>query len=74
MPQHPEWKHGDAGKVLREFLQQIGIQKDITFQTLRACFATHLLATGVEAMKGIAQGLNVIPGRDVTKNVIPLFS
>lgn len=99
LPEFAEWKYGYAGKVLRNFLQQIGIQKDVTFHTLRACFATHLLATGVEAMKvmrmggwndlktfqiylrmsgvdvkGIAQGLDVIPSRDLTKNVIPLFS
>jgi integrase/recombinase XerD len=99
LPEFAEWKYGYAGKVLREFLQQIGIQKDVTFHTLRACFATHLLSTGVEAMKvmrmggwndlktfqiylrmsgvdvkGIAGSLDVIPSRDMTKNVIPLFS
>jgi integrase len=99
LPEFAEWKYGYAGKVLREFLSQIGIQKDVTFHTLRACFATHLLSTGVEAMKvmrmggwndlktfqiylrmsgvdvkGIAGSLVVIPSRDVTKNVIPLFS
>jgi len=85
--------------LLRVAFSLIGIQKDVTFHTLRACFATHLLSTGVEAMKvmrmggwndlktfqiylrmsgvdvkGIAQSLDVIPSRDVTKNVIPLFS
>lgn len=99
LPEFAEWKYGYAGKVLRNFLQQIGIQKDVTFHTLRACFATHLLSTGVEAMKvmrmggwndlktfqiylrmsgvdvkGIAESLDVIPSRDSTKNVIPLFS
>ena len=36
LPQHPEWKHGDAGKVLRMFLEHIGIKKDVVFHTLRA--------------------------------------
>ncbi len=56
LPEFAEWKYGYAGKVLREFLQQIGIQKDVTFHTLRACFATHLLSTGVEAMKVMRMG------------------
>jgi integrase len=99
LPEFAEWKYGYAGKGLRKFLQQIGIQKDVTFHTLRACFATQLLSTGVEAMKvmrmggwndlktfqiylrmsgvdvkGIAGSLDVIPSRDMTNNVIPLFS
>lgn len=98
LPQHPEWKHGDAGKVLRMFLERIGINKDVVFHTLRACFATHLLSTGVEPLKvmrmggwsdlktfqiylrmsgvdvrGVAEGLQVLPeSRDLDK-VIPLF-
>jgi integrase len=83
LPQHPEWKHGDAGKVLRMFLDHIGIKKDVVFHTLRACFATHLLSTGVESLKvmrmsgvdvrGVAEGLQVLPeSRDLDK-VIPLF-
>lgn len=81
------------------FLERICIKKDAVFHTLRACFATHLLSTGVEPLKlmrmggwsdlktfqiylrmsgvdvkGIAGSLDVIPSRDVTKNVIPLFS
>ena len=47
LPQYPEWKHGEAGKVLRMFLERIEINKDVVFHTLRACFATHLLSTGV---------------------------
>lgn len=41
LPQFPEWKYGDAGKVLRMFLKDIGIQKEVVFHTLRACFATQ---------------------------------
>jgi site-specific recombinase XerD len=51
LPEFADWKYRYAGKVLREFLSLIGIQKALTFYTLRACFATHLLSTGVEAMK-----------------------
>ncbi len=45
------WKGGSAGASLRCFLNEIGIEKDIVFHTLRACFATHLLASGAEAAK-----------------------
>jgi integrase len=73
--------------------------KDVVFHTLRACFATHLLSTGVEPLKvmrmggwsdlktfqiylrmsgedvkGVAEALDVMPAKDVTQNVIPLFS
>ncbi len=65
------------------FLDHIGIKKDVVFHTLRACFATHLLSTGVESLKvmrmsgvdvrGVAEGLQVLPeSRDLDK-VIPLF-
>ena len=98
LPQFPEWKYGEGGKVLRMFLERIGIQKDVVFHTLRACFATHLLSTGVEPLKvmrmggwsdlktfqiylrmsgvdvkGVAEGLDVLPDRCVTDNVVPLF-
>jgi hypothetical protein len=36
-------------------------------------FQIYLRMSGVD-VKGIAKGLDVIPNRDVTKNVIPLFS
>ncbi len=38
-------------KMLRHFLNEIGIKKDVVLHTLRACFATHLLASGAEAAK-----------------------
>ena len=50
------WRDGQAGKVLRMFLSRIGIEKHVTFHTLRACFATHLLATGAEPMKVMRMG------------------
>jgi integrase len=50
------WKAGQAGVILRQFLTDIGIPKDVVFHTLRACFATHLLSTGAEAAKVMAIG------------------
>lgn len=98
LPQFPEWKHGEAGKVLRMFLERIGINKDVVFHTLRACFATHLLSTGVEPLKvmrmggwsdlktfqiylrmsgvdvkGVAEGLEVLPPKEIVQNVVALF-
>jgi site-specific recombinase XerD len=37
-------------------LKQIGIDKDVVFHTLRACFATHLLSLGVEQAKVMRMG------------------
>lgn len=98
LPVFPEWKNGQGGVVLRMFLKKIGIDKEVVFHTLRACFATHLLSTGVEPLKvmrmggwsdlktfqiylrmsgvdvrGVAEGLQVLPSEIDTKNVIPLF-
>lgn len=56
LPQFPEWKNGLGGNVLRMFLERIGIKKDVVFHTLRACFATHLLSTGVEPLKVMRMG------------------
>ena len=56
LPMFPEWKNGQAGSVLRMFLSRIGIEKDVVFHTLRACFATHLLSTGVEPLKVMRMG------------------
>lgn len=80
------------------FLQKIGIEKAVVFHTLRACFATHLLSTGVESqrvmrmggwsnlktfqiylrmsgvdVKGVAEGLDVLPESGAFDKVIPLF-
>ena len=56
LPRIGAWENGQAGKVLRMFLNRIGIEKYVTFHTLRACFATHLLATGAEPMKVMRMG------------------
>ncbi len=48
LPHHYAWSNGQAGKILRSFLKEIGINKEIVFHTLRACFATHMLAQGVD--------------------------
>lgn len=55
-PQFSEWKNGQGGNILRMFLGKIGIEKKVVFHTLRACFATHLLSTGVEPLKVIRMG------------------
>ncbi|HAZ14219.1 MAG: hypothetical protein A2X86_22425 [Bdellovibrionales bacterium GWA2_49_15] len=56
LPTFSEWKNGQAGIVLRMFLERIGINKPVVFHTLRACFATHLLSTGVEPLKVMRMG------------------
>ncbi|WP_369795320.1 tyrosine-type recombinase/integrase [Bacteriovorax sp. BSW11_IV] len=38
------------------FLERIGIRKEVVFHALRACFATHLLSTGVEPLKVMRMG------------------
>ncbi len=48
LPRHYTWTNGQAGGVLRGFLREVGIDKDVVFHTLRACFATHMLAQGVD--------------------------
>lgn len=48
LPRHYSWSNGQAGQVLRDFLSEIGIDKSVVFHTLRACFATHMLASGVD--------------------------
>ena len=44
-PIYPELRRGQQAQVLRFFCESQGL-KSIKFHTLRACFATHLLATG----------------------------
>ena len=34
--------------MLRQYLKDLGIESDVVFHSLRACFATHLLASGVD--------------------------
>ncbi len=46
LPRINKWRRGEAAKVLREFCDGIGINS-VSFHSLRACFATHLLNSGV---------------------------
>lgn len=46
LPRINKWRRGEAAKVLREFCEGVGIQP-VCFHALRACFATHLLNSGV---------------------------
>ena len=56
LPNLAGWKNGASGNILRAFLNRIGIEKYVTFHTLRACFATHVLASGVEPTKVMKMG------------------
>ena len=47
LPRFPDWEKGEQARILRAFCEKIGI-KSIRFHTLRACFATHLLASGTD--------------------------
>lgn len=47
LPRFTEWERGEQAQVLRSFCDQIGIPS-VRFHTLRACFATHLLSSGVD--------------------------
>ena len=51
LPRADGWNRGQAAKHLRMFLRKLGIDEPVVFHTLRACFATHLLASGVEPAK-----------------------
>ena len=51
LPRLEGWEDGYAAQILRDFLKSIGIETYVVFHTLRACFATHLLAAGAEATK-----------------------
>ena len=48
LERHYAWKHGQAGKVLRQYLKDLGIESNVVFHSLRACFATHMLASGAD--------------------------
>lgn len=50
LPRLGDWDRGEQAKPLRAFLSEIGLPS-VKFHTLRACFATQLLADGVETAK-----------------------
>ena len=54
-PRFKEWERSEQALVLRTFCQKIGI-RSVRFHTLRACFATHLLAMGVDQATIMAIG------------------
>lgn len=56
LPRPGGWNDGNAAKILRAFLVRIGIDKYVTFHTLRACFATHVLASGAEPTQVMKMG------------------
>ncbi len=47
LERHYAWRNGQAGKILRQYLKDLGIESNVVFHSLRACFATHMLASGV---------------------------
>ena len=49
-PRHWEWDRGLQARVLRRFCYIHGLPS-VKFHTLRACFATQMLRSGVEAAK-----------------------
>ncbi len=56
LPRLSGWDHGMAGEILRTFLRSFGIEKYVNFHTLRACFATHVLASGAEPTQVMKMG------------------
>lgn len=50
LPRLELWRGGKQAKVLRHFCRFIGLP-EIKFHTLRACFATQLIGSGIEPVK-----------------------
>ena len=50
LPRLKYWERGEQATPLRRFLESVGLPS-VKFHTLRACFATQLLADGVEMSK-----------------------
>ena len=50
LPRLLQWRKGNQAKILKLHCKSIGIP-EIKFHTLRACFATQLIGSGVEPIK-----------------------
>lgn len=50
LPRFWHWDRGEQASILRKFCQEIGL-KSVKFHTLRACFATQLLGSGVSSIR-----------------------
>lgn len=50
LPRLLQWRKGNQAKILKLHCKSIGIP-EIKFHTLRACFATQLICSGVEPIK-----------------------
>jgi integrase len=50
LPRLPMWRKGQQAKILKIFCRSITLP-EIKFHTLRACFATQLIGSGVEPIK-----------------------
>ena len=50
LPRMSLWEDGKQAKILKEFCKSIGLP-EIKFHTLRACFATQLIGSGIEPVK-----------------------
>ncbi|GEM_PF-2559570 len=49
LPRFWQWDRGEQASILRTFCKEIGL-KSVKFHTLRACFATQLLGSGVSSV------------------------
>lgn len=50
LPRIIDWRKGNQAKILKIFCKSIGIPP-VKFHTLRACFATQLISSGIEPIK-----------------------
>lgn len=49
LPRFWQWDRGEQAATLRKFCEEIGL-KSVKFHTLRACFATQLLGSGISTV------------------------